>query len=61
MKKIISAFKAFVTDENAVTAIEYALIVALLAASIVVAIGLVGDGLIAAFTSLGTLLGSAFS
>lgn len=55
------AFKAFVTDENAVTAIEYALMAALLAASVVAVIGLVGDDLVTALTSLGTLIGSAIS
>lgn len=61
MNKIMSEFKAFATDENAVTAIEYALMAALLATSIVVAVGLVGDALVAVFSSLGTLIGSAFS
>jgi len=60
MNKIMSAFKAFVTDENAITSIEYALIAALLAATIVVAIGAVTDGLLAVFTSIGSKIGSAF-
>ena len=60
MNEIISAFKDFITDENATTAIEYALIAALLAATIVVAIGAVTDGLIAVFTSIGSKIGSAF-
>ncbi|MBC7454801.1 MAG: Flp family type IVb pilin [Massilia sp.] len=58
MNKIISVFKAFVTDENAVTSIEYALMAALLASVIVIGIGVVSDGLTAVFTAIGTKIGS---
>jgi pilus assembly protein Flp/PilA len=42
MSKIVSAVKAFVADENGVTAIEYGLIAALVGVAIVVAVKALG-------------------
>lgn len=50
MSKIVSAVKAFVADENGVTAIEYGLIAAL-----------VGVAIITAVTGLGTQLTLTFN
>lgn len=61
MNKVMSAFKGFVIDENAVTAIEYSLMAAVLAAGIIVAVGLLSEGLVTVFTSLGTLVSGNFS
>ena len=60
MNKIMSAFKAFVIDENAVAAIEYTLMAALLAVSIVVGMKAVGNDLVAAFTSVRIMFDNAF-
>jgi pilus assembly protein Flp/PilA len=45
MSKIVSAFKAFVADENGVTAIEYGLIAAPVGVAIVGAVTLLGGQL----------------
>ena len=45
MSNFTSAFKAFIADENGVTAMEYGLIAALIAAGIVTAVGLIGGKL----------------
>jgi pilus assembly protein Flp/PilA len=50
MNKITSAVKAFVADENGVTAIEYGLIAAL-----------IGVAMVAAATTLGGKISSAFT
>jgi len=42
MSKIASAVKAFIADENGVTAIEYGLIAALVGVAIVTAVGALG-------------------
>jgi pilus assembly protein Flp/PilA len=52
MSKIVSAVKAFVADENGVTAIEYGLIAALMAVAIVAAVGTLGEGLKTTFNSI---------
>jgi pilus assembly protein Flp/PilA len=59
MSKIVSAFKAFVADENGVTAIEYGLIAALVGVAIAAAVGFLGDGLEATFTGITTKLTAA--
>ncbi len=53
MTKFISRF---VKDESGATAIEYGLIAALIAVVLIAGVGLVGDGLTDAFTSIGTSL-----
>ncbi len=48
--------KNFIAEEDGVTAIEYALIAALVAAALVAGIGLFTDGLSDAFGKIGTKL-----
>ncbi|MCG2585804.1 Flp family type IVb pilin [Massilia sp. TS11] len=52
MKSLIRAAHTFVQDENGVTAIEYGLIAAMVAAGLSVAIVLLTDGLTATFTKI---------
>jgi pilus assembly protein Flp/PilA len=52
MSNFTSAFKAFVADENGVTAIEYGLIAALVGVAIATAAGLMGDKLELLFTTI---------
>ena len=47
----------FLKDEEGATAIEYALIAALIAVAAIAAMGLIGDGLAATFTKISTALG----
>ena len=54
MSKIVSAVKAFVADENGVTAIEYGLIAALVGVAIITAVSGVGDQLNTTFTEVVT-------
>jgi pilus assembly protein Flp/PilA len=54
MSKIVSAVKAFVADENGVTAIEYGLIAALVGVAIVVAVKALGGQLSDTFTDIAT-------
>ncbi|MDN2698745.1 Flp family type IVb pilin [Janthinobacterium sp. SUN073] len=51
--------KNFIAEEDGVTAIEYALIAALVAAALVGGIGLFTDGLKDAFTKIGAKLSGA--
>jgi pilus assembly protein Flp/PilA len=57
MSKIMSAVKAFVADEDGVTAIEYGLIAALVGVAIIGAVGGVGDALVTKFNLVVTELG----
>jgi pilus assembly protein Flp/PilA len=59
MSKIASAVKAFIADENGVTAIEYGLIAALVGVAIVGAVGLLGDQLNTTFTTVRTAMSAA--
>jgi pilus assembly protein Flp/PilA len=52
MSNFTSAFKAFIADENGVTAIEYGLIAALVGVAIATAAGLMGDKLELLFTTI---------
>ncbi|MGZ3183281.1 MAG: Flp family type IVb pilin [Telluria sp.] len=52
MKTVKNAVLAFVRDEEGVTAIEYGLIAALIAAVLVAGMELVGGGLTDAFTNI---------
>ena len=54
MSKIASAVKAFVADENGVTAIEYGLIAALVGVAIVVAVKALGLEISATFDTIKT-------
>lgn len=50
MNTITNAVKAFVNDENGVTAIEYGLIAALIAAAVATVVGTLGTKLETMFT-----------
>jgi pilus assembly protein Flp/PilA len=52
MKRLMS----FLRDEEGATAVEYGLIVALIAAVIVAAVGIVGGHVNTAFTTVGTAI-----
>ena len=52
MSKIVSAVKAFVADENGVTAIEYGLITALVGVAIVGAVKVLGLQISDTFTTV---------
>jgi pilus assembly protein Flp/PilA len=52
----MSILKQFLTNEDGVTAIEYALIASLIAVFIVAAVGLVGTQLSTVFTEVGNSL-----
>jgi pilus assembly protein Flp/PilA len=56
MSNFTSAFKAFVADENGVTAIEYGLIAALVGVAIAAAAGAMGDQLETLFNTIKTKL-----
>jgi pilus assembly protein Flp/PilA len=56
MSNFTSAFKAFVADENGVTAIEYGLIAALVGVAIATAAGAMGDQLETLFNTIKTKL-----
>lgn len=54
--KLVQFFKNFAREEDAVTAIEYGLIAALIAVVIIGSVTLVGDGLDATFDGIATAL-----
>lgn len=57
LKETIMQFiKNFIAQEDGVTAIEYALIAALIAAVLVTAVGVLGGGLNAGFTKIAGLI-----
>lgn len=58
MKTIISAVRTFVADEDGVTALEYGMLAALIAAVIVTAVGLIGVKLGTTFDNIKTALGA---
>ena len=55
----MNALLNFIKDEEGVTAIEYGLIAALIAVTIIVAITLVGDELVIIFNRVSTALSTA--
>jgi pilus assembly protein Flp/PilA len=57
MNKMVSAVKAFVADENGVTAIEYGLIAALVGVAIVTAVTALGGSLKLTFNDIVEKLG----
>lgn len=52
MQKLIATAKGFINDENGATAVEYGMIVALIAAVIVVMVGNLGQKVLTAFTTI---------
>ena len=54
MSNFISAVKAFATDEDGITAIEYGLMAALIGLAIVTGATALGTSLSTAFTTVGT-------
>lgn len=59
MSKFMSAVKAFVADENGVTAIEYGLLAAVVGLALAAAAGTLADDIEGVFTEIGTRLTSA--
>ncbi|HZV66515.1 MAG TPA: Flp family type IVb pilin [Telluria sp.] len=59
MNTVTSAVKTFVDDENGVTAIEYGLIAAMIAAALVIGVGFVTGALNNAFTYIQTSINNA--
>lgn len=57
--QVIKSIQAFVRDEEGVTAIEYGLIAALIAVTIILAVTAVGDGLCETFNDVAVALGGA--
>ncbi|MGK5007770.1 Flp family type IVb pilin [Janthinobacterium sp. LB2P70] len=55
----MNCIKKFIAEEDGVTAIEYALIAALVAAALVTAVGYFTTGLDGAFKAIGTKLTGA--
>ena len=56
MNKIVHEMKQFLNDEEGVTAIEYALIAALIGVVIIGSTQIVGTSLVAVFTAVSTAL-----
>jgi pilus assembly protein Flp/PilA len=61
MKTIFTAVNDFLVDEDAVTAIEYALIAALVGVGVAVAAKALGEGISAAFDNLVARLAAAIA
>lgn len=59
MKAIMSKVKAFLADEQGATAVEYGLMVALIAAAIAVTVSLLGGQLNTLFENIRVRLGGA--
>lgn len=57
MSTIISAVRSFIADEEGVTALEYGMIAALIAAVVVGTVTTLGDKVNTAFTDISTALG----
>ena len=58
-EKIMERFKKFFRDEEGATAVEYGLMVALIAIVIIVAVGLLGTNLSSKFNQVAVSIGSA--
>jgi pilus assembly protein Flp/PilA len=52
MNSLTAAAKAFASDEEGITAIEYGLIAAVMAAAVAAAFGLIGPALLLAFQGI---------
>ncbi len=62
MKRILNKVVYFLSNnERGATAVEYALMVALIAVAIIAAVGLLGGGLSTGFTKITTSLATAFA
>jgi pilus assembly protein Flp/PilA len=57
--RIVRFIKQFTRDEEGVTAIEYGLIAALIAVTIIAAVTIVGDNLVLVFTAISDALAAA--
>ena len=57
--KLVRFFKNFAREDDGVTAIEYGLIAALIAVTIITAVTAVGDNLVAVFTAISANLAAA--
>ena len=55
----MTSLQRFLVDESGATAIEYGLIAALVAVTIIIAVGALGDGLVATFEEITAQLGGA--
>ena len=56
MKNLMEMTKSFMHDEEGVTAVEYGMIAALIAAVIVIVVGELGQKILAAFTTINEAL-----
>ena len=61
MNKLALATRQFLKDEDGVTAIEYGLIAALIAVTIIVSVTVVGDQLVLVFTKVSDSLKAALA
>lgn len=59
--QVVHSIQQFVRDEEGVTAIEYGLIAALIAVTIILSATAVGTELVAVFTKISTELGNAIT
>lgn len=59
MKSLMHEIRRFLRDEEGATAVEYGMMVALIAAVIVAVVAALGDKILAAFTTIDTELGAA--
>ena len=57
--KLLQSIQKFAREEDGVTAIEYGLIAALIAVTIIVSVTSVGDNLVLVFTAISTALAGA--
>ena len=57
--KLVQFIKNFGREDDGVTAIEYGLIAALIAVTIIISVTLVGDQLVLVFTAISNALGAA--
>jgi pilus assembly protein Flp/PilA len=59
MRNIMSPFKTFIADESGVTAIEYALIAAVVGIAVIAGANLLSDGLTSLFNSVADMLSNS--
>ena len=59
MKNLMNNIKSFMQDEEGVTAIEYGLIAALIAVTIILSVTSVGTNLVSVFNRVATALATA--
>lgn len=56
MEKLVQTVKQFWNDESGITAVEYAILVAILGASILAAANALGPAILGAFTTAATII-----